>query len=61
MKRSEYNDFRKVDYKPEDWVDMDESWDERDSHCTKCYMNEPHTWLEHDRSIDHLRNVRRIA
>jgi hypothetical protein len=62
MNRAEYNVWRKNANKlPEDFVDLDEEWDERDaSHCVKCWENEPHPWLEHDESIDHMRKDRRM-
>jgi hypothetical protein len=63
MKRDEYNGFRKnANKRPEDFVDLDEEWEERDiAHCIICYEGREHTWAEHDMSIDYMKKDRRIA
>jgi hypothetical protein len=62
MKRDEYNNWRRnANKQPDDYVDTDIEWDERDEQCVHCYHGDDHTWQEHDERIDRMRSIKRSA
>jgi hypothetical protein len=53
MTREEYNTAHQTNYALQERVPEGAY----DSYCCSCYMGHVHTWLEHDRSVQHVRAI----